>query len=338
MESGYDVSNAKKAVLVLGANGRFGKVAVAAFAGAGWRVLAQARQKPSATLPSGVVYLSTPLEATDDLVLASAGVGTVVFAVSPPYAKWSEQALPLARLGMDLAQRLDAAFMVPGNVYNFGADMPPLLDESAPERPTSVKGRIRCALEGELAARARKGLRSAVIRAGDFFGSGRGSWFDLVVTKTFAKGKLVYPGKLDVAHAWAYLPDLARVFVDIAEGDIRGFERFHFPGHTLTGAQLLTAIDAAAQALGVRPSAGFKRGTMPWGILRLGGMVVPMWKEIAEMSYLWQVPHALDGTRLTRRLGELQLTPIHFAICQTLLDLGLEGNEAPRFLRAASDQ
>jgi nucleoside-diphosphate-sugar epimerase len=317
------VNNPEKTVLVLGANGRFGQAAVAAFASAGWRVLAQARHKPGNPLPSDVVHLSTSLLATNDLASASMGAKVVVFAVNPPYTKWRHEALPLARLGMDVAQRLDAAFMFPGNVYNFGAGMPPLLDESTAERPTSSKGRIRCEIEGELSARAGSGLRSVVIRAGDFFGVGSGAWLDLVVTKSFAKGKLVYPGELDVAHAWAYLPDFARAFVAVAQGEMRGFERFHFAGHTLTGAQLLEAIDAAAQALGARPAAGFKIGTMPWGLLRLGSAFVPMWKEIAEMSYLWHVPHALDGSRLTRRIGEFQPTPLHVAMRQTLIDLGL---------------
>ncbi len=314
----------EKTALILGANGRFGQATVAAFAAAGWKVLAQARHGAADPLPAGVMALSTPLDAGRDLATQAAGASVVVYAVNPIYTAWRDQALPLFRLGMDLAHRLDALLMLPGNVYNFGAEMPPILDEHTPERATTVKGRIRCAMEAELAQSASRGLRSVVVRAGDFFGCGRGSWIDLIITKSLARGKLVYPGPMGVPHAWAYLPDLASAFVAVAErGDVQGCLRLQFAGYTLTGAQLLGGIESAAKDLGIRPVHGFKRGSMPWVVIRLGGLVVPMWREVAEMAYLWRVPHALDGRALGLRVGPLQDTPLPVALRQALMDLGL---------------
>ena len=313
----------ERSVLILGANGRFGHAAVLAFAGAGWRVLAQVRRVPSAPWPAGTSYLTTPLHDTATLAVQAAGASVVVHAINPPYTAWREQVLPLARLGMDLAQRLDATFMLPGNVYNFGAGMPALLTETAPEVPSGEKGQIRCELEAEMAARAGQGLHSVVLRAGDFFGAGTGSWLDQAIVKSMAKGKLVYPGPLGVPHAWAYLPDLARAFVAVAERPrVPGFERLHFAGHTLTGAQLLDAIEAAAASLGLRPAEGFRRGGMPWALIRLGGLVWPMWRSLAEMAYLWRVPHALSGAVLAQRVGVLPSTPLHEALQRSLIDLG----------------
>ena len=316
----------ERSVLILGANGRFGHAAVLAFAGAGWRVLAQVRRVPSAPWPAGTSYLTTPLHDTATLAVQAAGAGVVVHAINPPYTAWRAQVLPLARLGMDLAQRLDATFMLPGNVYNFGAGMPALLTETTPEAPSGEngeKGQIRCELEAEMAARAGHGLHSVVLRAGDFFGAGTGSWLDQAIVKSIAKGKLVYPGPLNVPHAWAYLPDLARAFVAVAERPrVQGFERLHFAGHTLTGAQLLDAIEAAAAGLGLRPATGFRRGGMPWALIRLGGLVWPMWRSLAEMSYLWRVPHALSGAALAQRVGVLPSTPLHDALQRSLVDLG----------------
>lgn len=179
-------------------------------------------------------------------------------------------------------------------------------------------------MEEELQARATEGLRSVVIRAGDFFGSGTGSWLDLVIVKSLRKGKLVYPGPTDRPHAWAYLPDLARTFVAVAETPgLADFERLHFAGHTLTGAELLRAIEGAAEASGIRPAGGWRHGGMPWPLLRAGGIVMPMWREIAEMAYLWQLPHALDGSRLRQTVGELPGTPIDDALGRALVELGL---------------
>jgi hypothetical protein len=172
--------------------------------------------------------------------------------------------------------------------------------------------------------RAAAGQRSVVIRAGDFFGSGRGSWLDLVILKSLSARKLVYPGPLDQPHAWAYLPDLARAFVAVASRDqLPDFADLHFPGHALTGAQWLAAVEHAAASLGRVPAQGWRHGSMPWGLIRAGGLFVPGWRAIAEMSYLWRVPHALDGTALQAAIGTLPGTPIEAALRASLLDLGL---------------
>jgi len=168
--------------LVLGANGRLGAAAVAAFAAAGWAVLAQARRTPAA-LPRGATHLAFELSDTPALAAAAAGARVVVYAVNPLYTQWQTQALPLFHQGLAVAERLGATFMLPGNVYNFGAQMPPLLNAHTPQRPTTLKGRIRVDMESELRALAAQGrLRSVVLRAGDFFGAGSGSWMDLVIT------------------------------------------------------------------------------------------------------------------------------------------------------------
>jgi len=307
-------------VLVLGANGRLGHAAVQAFATAGWRVLAQARQAP-ARLPAGATPLVHALDDADALVAAAAGARAVVYAVNPLYTRWSRDMMPLARQGMAVAERLDALFMLPGNVYAFGERMPALLREDTPERPTTTKGRQRAELEATMAARP--GLRSVVIRAGDFFGAGRGTWFDLAIAKSLTAGKLVYPGPLDVPHAWAYLPDLARAFVAVAERDDGrvAHRRLHFAGHTVTGRELLAGVECAAADVGVVPVGGWRHAAMPWGLIRAGGLLLPMWRELAAMSYLWRVPHGLDGSALQAAVGTLPATPLNEALRCTLQDL-----------------
>ncbi len=317
------MNNVQRRVLVLGANGRFGRAAVDAFADAGWQVLAQARRAPSRTLPPPALHTALPLDDGAALAAAAAGASVVVHAINPPYTRWSREVLPLARQAMDVALRLGARFMLPGNVYNYGASMPPLLQVDTPQHADTAKGRIRCALEAEMAARATAGLRSTVIRAGDFFGGGKGSWLDLVIAKDLSKGRLVYPGPADVPHAWAHLPDLARAFVAVAEqDDAAPFSRLHFAGHTLTGAQLLDALQRSACALGCVPRQGWRRASMPWGLLRAGAWLVPMWREVLEMSYLWRVPHALNGSALEAAVGPLPATPIEIALRNALGDLG----------------
>lgn len=308
-------------ILILGANGRLGAAATRAFADAGWRVLAQARQIPAA-LPAGARALVADVRETESIVAQAVGARAVLYAVNPVYTRWPQDALPFARAGMDIARQLAATFLMPGNVYNFGEDMPELLRESTPQRPSTRKGRIRVAMEAELEARAAQGLRGVVLRAGDFFGAGEGTWLDLAIAKSLHAGRLVYPGPLGLPHAWAYVPDLARAFVALAEREgLPPFARFHFPGHTLTGTRLLQAIERAAREAGLAPRGEFRVGRMPWGLIRLAGLAVPMWRELAEMSYLWRVPHALDGTALREAVGELPCTPLEKALADSLRSL-----------------
>jgi nucleoside-diphosphate-sugar epimerase len=312
----------RPSVLILGANGRLGLAAAQAFDAAGWQVLAQVRRGAAASMPAGVRLVQTPLSKPEALAAQAAGVQVVVYALNPVYTRWAQEALAMAVAGMDLAQRLGARFMLPGNVYNFGTQMPALLREDTAQHADTRKGRIRVAIEAEMARRCAAGtLRATVLRAGDFFGGGAGSWFDLVITKSLAKGKLVYPGPLDVPHAWAYLPDLARAFVTAAQATaLPAFTRLHFAGYTLTGAQLLAGIERAAASQGLAPATGFQHGGVPWGVIRLVGLAVPMWRELAEMSYLWTVPHTLADGEL-ERLGLPAATPIDRALRAAVMAL-----------------
>ncbi len=339
----------KSTVLVLGANGRLGHAAVSAFSEAGWRVLAQARRAPSETLPAGAQALSFPLDDIAGLVKAAQGASTVIYAVNPAYTDWDSQLLPLARLGMEIAQQLDASFMLPGNVYNYGEGMPSVLTEQTAQHPSNRKGVLRRRLESEMSDRAPEGLRSIVLRAGDFYGGGSGSWMDQLIVKDLARGKLAYPGPMDVPHAWAYLPDLARAFVALASraeslraksvatlneagaGTIRmgraglekgSFEPFGFEGHTFTGQELIRHIEDAAGALGVQAAQGFRIGGMPWALIRIVGTFYPLWRELARMSYLWRVSHRLDGRSLEQAIGPLMSTEPKQAMRGTLLALG----------------
>lgn len=112
-------------VLILGANGRMGQAATQAFSAAGWRVLAQMRRASTALLPLHASALLCSLADTDNISKAASGASVVLHAVNPPYHRWEREALPALQQGMAAAQRLGALFMLPGNVYNFGAKCRP---------------------------------------------------------------------------------------------------------------------------------------------------------------------------------------------------------------------
>ena len=322
--------NRSKTVLILGARGRFGLTASQVFAARGWRVLAQIRPGTAAPEIAGVTWLSLPVDDSARLEAAARGASVVIHALNPTYTRWETQARPLLDASVRLARLLGATLMLPGNVYNFGAAMPLVLEENTAQHAHTRKGQIRVAMEDHLRHLATAGaVRSVVIRAGDFFGSGSGSWFDKVVAKDITRGKMVYPGALDVPTAWAYVPDLAETFVRVAARlldtpeRLAPFEMLHFKGHTLTGNDWAAQLAEAASDHGWLPPGGaLKTASLPWRLIQAGGLLVPMWRELAEMRYLWQTPHGLAGDKLAALIGPAPHTELAPAVRQSLEALG----------------
>lgn len=319
-------------VLVLGARGRAGLAIARAFADAGWRVVGHMR--PGASVPadvrddSRIQWIASDLYDTDTLsghVQALGGADVVVHALNPAYTHkaWKAQVLPMADASINVTRALSATLMVVGNIYNFGEDMPGVLRENTPQRARTIKGQIRIAMEAHI---QRSGVRAIVIRAGDFFGSGKGTWFDQAIVKEIQKGVFTYPGRKDVATAWAYLPDLGRTFTAVAakRSQLKPFEVLHFAGSSVTGAQWVEAITPIARRqawIGGDTAQRYK--TMSWAIIKLLAWVNPTLAALLEMRYLWNTPHALDNRKLTELIGAEPHTPLPQALQATLNDLGL---------------
>jgi hypothetical protein len=85
----------------------------------------------------------------------------------------------------------------------------------------------------------------------------------------------------------------------------------------VTGRQFLGAISRACRR-------DFKIDFVPWRLLKMMGLVVPVFRELTDISYLWSTPHAVDGSRLTEIIGDIPRTPLDRAITTSLAALGLK--------------
>jgi nucleoside-diphosphate-sugar epimerase len=302
-------------ILVLGAAGRIGHAAAEAFRDAGWNVVSFVRPGASGRAPRATEIVESVERSV--VVAAAQGADVVLHALNVPYPQWRAAALPLAYVAIEAAEAAGATLLFPGNIYNYGAGMPEVIDEATPMRPTSRKGRIREAMELRMREAADRGMRTVILRSGDVFGGGRGSWFDLVIAKDVERGRMTYPGPLDVVHEWAYLPDLAAAMVRLADrrATLGAFETFGFAGHVITGRELVDVIARAAR-LDVR----VKR--MRWWMVKTVGQIFAMGRELAEIEYLWRVPHRISGEKLKSLIGELPHTPLDQAIAASLRKLG----------------
>lgn len=316
-------------VLILGARGRFGRAAANAFAAAGWQVVAQMRPGGSALPLAGVRWVEARPDDAAALAAAAPHASVVVQALSPLYTHrvWRREVPRLTQAAITISRELGATLMLPASVYNFGRELPPMLHEDTPQVANTVKGGLRIDSETMIRSAVADGaIKAVVIRAGDFFGSGSGSWLDLVMAKELRSGKFTYPGPLDLPHAWAYLPDLAQAFVRAAQARERlpAFEALHFAGHTVTGTEWRDALtDIAWQNGWLRADGRLKQGSLPWPLLRALGLVVPTFEALAEMRYLWRRPHQLVGTHMQQVLGPQRQTPFQDAVRTALADLGM---------------
>ncbi|MGQ2909763.1 MAG: NmrA family NAD(P)-binding protein [Aliihoeflea sp.] len=307
-----------KTVVILGAGGRVGNEIAKAFVAAGWRVRGVARGAKAHGLAAGVEPVA--VDATDRaaLVMACAGADIIAHALNPLYTEWEEKVMPLAQNVLEAARVNGATIMLPGNVYNFGLEVGMDMRESDPQIGSTAKARIRIEMETMLAETVRlDGVRTIVIRAGDFYGGEKpGTWLDELILAKLDKGIFTWPGPMDLAHSFAYLPDLAQAFVAVAErrAELAPFEVLHFAGHTVTGQEMKGATEHAVG----RP---LSRRGVPWRLLRAAGLFMPMMRELAAMSYLWRVPHSLDGAKLAALVPDLEATSLDSAIERVVGDL-----------------
>jgi nucleoside-diphosphate-sugar epimerase len=310
----------KGRIIVLGGAGRLGRAAAQAFKSAGWRVASLVRASSASRVAPGTEIIEVDARDAQSVVAAASGADIVLHALNVPYTDWGRLALPLADTAIAAARESRATLVFPGNLYNYGAGMPVRIDETVTMRPTSRKGVLRVAVEKRMQEAAEAGLRTIVLRAGDFFGGeGRGSWFDRIVVKEIAAGRLTYPGPLNTVHEWAYLPDVVEGLVQLVERRERlaPFTTLGFAGHAVTGRELVAAISRACRR-------DFKIGFMPWRLLKVLGVVVPVFRELRDVSYLWSTPHAIDGARLAEVIGDIPHTPLDRAVTESLASLGLK--------------
>jgi nucleoside-diphosphate-sugar epimerase len=306
-------------IIILGGAGQLGRAAAQAFKAQGWQVASLVRGSSAAAAAAGTEIIEVDARDRESVVAAAAGADVVLNALNAPFGEWRHVAIPFADTAIAAARENGATLVFPGNLYGYGSGMPARLDEAAPTRPTSRKGVIRVAVETRMREASAAGVRTIVLRAGDFFGGdGRGSWFDRVIVKDIGVGRLTWPGPLDCVHEWAYLPDYARALVRLTEARDRlaPFAPFGFAGHAVTGREFAAAIAHACRR-------DFKVGFMPWRLLKLTGFAVPVFRELSEISYLWSVPHAVDGGALNAVIGNIPHTPLDQAVAAALAALGV---------------
>nr|WP_116285309.1 SDR family oxidoreductase [Rhizobium sp. LCM 4573] len=329
--------NIKPVALVLGATGGVGGHVARGLVARGWIVRALSRNAaPAAKGEPRFHWIQGDALNGRDVRRAAQDASLIVHAVNPPgYRDWEKLVLPMLDNTIAAAHAVGARILLPGTVYNYGPDAFPIITEESQQNPVTRKGRIRVEMERRLRAASKEGVPVLIVRAGDYFGPRAGNnWFAQGLVKP---GKPVaaisYPGRPGMGHQWAYLPDVAETMLRLIDraGDLPLFAFFHMRG--LWDQDGRGMIDAIGRVIGRRPKV---RG-FPWWLVRTAGPFVPLFRELAEMRYLWRQPVRMENGKLIAFLGEEPATPVEEALRATLADLGcLEWEPRPALPSAVS--
>ena len=308
--------------LVIGVTGSIGREVARVLMSRGWQVRALHRNPAQAVvtsaLPQSIQWVKGDAMQMNDVIAAAHGTTLIVHAANPPnYRNWRGLALPMLDNTIAAAKAGNARILLPATIYNFGKDAPQLLMESSPQNPRSRKGQVRVEMELKLQQASLDGVRSIVVRAGDFFGPRAGnSWLTRGMTSSSPLLRSVsYPGPSSIGHSWAYIPDLAETMVRLIECErpMCAYEVVHFRGHWFERGVSLAEL--VCRLRGMNPA---RIKQFPWWAIKLASPFFAVCREMLEMRYLWQVPLQLNNEKLRALIGAEPHTPIETALAATL--------------------
>lgn len=293
--------------------GQVGRALAGRLAALGMAVRAVSRHRPPG-LAEGTDWRAADATDPDAACDAAKGAAVVYQCLNAPYTRWPELFPPLQRGVLTAAERTGALLVSLENVYGYGPAGGKAMTEDLPLAATTVKGRTRAAMTRELLAAAEAGrVRIVIGRASDFFGPGitDSTLGERVFARALAGKSADFLGNPDLLHTYSYVPDIAAALAVLGTDDRAAGQVWHLPGPpTVTTREILGLVAAeVGHPVGVR--------SVPKLAVRALGLVNPMMRALAEMSYEFDEPFVLDTTRYQSTFGPAG-TPLAAAIAATV--------------------
>ena len=245
---------------------------------------------------------------------AIAGADVVYHAVNARYDQWHQLLLPLTRGILAGATGTNARLVMLDCLYMYGRP-DGAMDERTPVRPCSKKGELRARQSEEvLAAHARGDVRATIGRASDFFGPlvGNALFGERFWPAALAGKPVEVFGDVDQPHSYSYSDDVARALLTLGAHESALGQVWHLPVVPATTTRAMIAQIFAA--LGHDPVTTPPRHKKLDLMLRALGLVIPMLREVGEMTYQWKLPYVMDDSRFRAAFaGDAGATPTPLA-------------------------
>jgi nucleoside-diphosphate-sugar epimerase len=293
--------------------GQVGGALVARLAGSGLAVRAVSRRRPPA-LVAGVEWRAADVNDSQAAADAATGASTIYQCLNVPYTEWQRLFPPLQRSVLSAAERTGALLVSLENVYGYGPTGGSPMIEDLPLTATTLKGRTRAAMTGELLAAADDGrARIAIGRASDFFGPGvtESTLGERVFANALSEKRADFLGNPDLLHTYSYVTDIAAGLATLGTDERAIGQVWHLPGpETVTTRAILELVaGVVGHPVEVR--------SLPKLAVRVLGLVNPMMRALAEMAYEFEEPFVLDTTKYESTFGPAG-TPLADAITKTV--------------------
>jgi nucleoside-diphosphate-sugar epimerase len=267
--------------------------------GRGIDVRAVSRRRPAA-LAEGVDWRAVDATDSEAAIDAAKGAAVVYQCLNAPYTHWPELFPPLQGNVLVAAERAKALLVTLENVYGYGPTGGRPMTEDLPLAATTSKGRTRAAMTAELLAAAESGrVRIAIGRASDFFGPGvtETTLGARVFAHAIAGKRADFIGDPTRAHTYSYVPDIATGLATLGTDERSVGQVWHLPGPgTVTTRALLDIVASHID----RP---VRIRNLPKLALRVLGVVNPLMRELAEMSYEFEQDFVLDTSKYVSVFG-----------------------------------
>lgn len=254
----------------------------------------------------GVTHLKLDASDAEALSAAAEGVSVLYNCANPAdYTTWRKFWPSLAAAFLVAAERSDAVLAITGNLYPYGpVDKP--MKEGMADAATDYKGQLRASMWAEAKALHDAGrIRAVEIRGSDYVGTGVGG--NGHVTRQIPgalKGKRAWVfGRKDQPHTYTDVLDTARLLIVAAEDEAALGRIWHVPSNPpRTQEQAITDVLVSVG----KPAVGVSAVPKPMFVAL--SWVVPIIRELRQLSYQWTAPYVLDDNDARKHFG-MEPTP-----------------------------
>ncbi len=261
--------------------------------------------------PTHPAITRTAADASSSARMAELATGAVAVynCANPAYHRWPTDWPPIANALIDAAERSGAVLATVSNLYGYGPVSGPMT-EDLPLIAKGHKGRTRADMWGDALVAQQVGrVRVAEVRGSDYIAPGPSSHLgDRVVPRVLAGKGVAVMKSADTPHTWTAVNDVARLLVAVAS-DQRGWGRaWHVPSNPPR-----TQREAVGDLCRVAGVDSVRVSEHPALLIRALGLVNPLIREFAEVSYQFENPFVLDSAAAQRTFG-LAPTPWDVAL------------------------
>lgn len=234
-----------------------------------------------------------------------------------PYNEMVSKLIPLGEVIMEAANQRGLKVVAVDGIYPYGRKQMDIVTEEHPKHPHTKKGKIRLAFEQMLFSSDWNQVQTMIVRLPDYYGptANQASYLGSTLESIAAGKPAFFIGNMHVPREYVYLPDAAKMIVELASREFAYGQNWNIPGSGIISGREIVRI--------AQKASGIAKPVIPLGKIGLSllGMFIPVMKEVVEMLYLTEEPLILSREKYNRLIGPIPATQFEQGITATIQHL-----------------